>query len=391
MPTISPLSGMAEPPVSVMFAVTSSWLIPLAVAIRSLCLHSDPRRNYELHIVHHGLEEEKMKELGKAVSGYPGVSLGFSLLPERLLRILRHRDCGRFSPLTYGRLLAADLFPQHDRLVYLDVDVLLKGDVAELYDADLHGAPIGAVRDCAVLQSISTGRLPGHLEYISGMGVTDPFLYCNTGVLVMDLGQMREQETEDRLLRLLEAHPGSFPYMDQDIINIVFHGRIAPLPLRWNYHFQFELHHAGMADLISGTEFEEAPALFESRSWKLFHLVGDYKPWLPPDMEKSATACISPSGGPLPVKPRLSAGSCAPCTGNSRTPPVPGCATTNGAFPSHRAGISGNAGRKSKPFNANWPCLTAHGPDSIPSLTSCPPPSPPHRPQSPTLPLRLPP
>lgn len=98
MPTISPLSGMAEPPVSVMFAVTSSWLIPLAVAIRSLCVHSDPRRNYELHIVHHGLEEEQMKELGKAVSSYPRVSLGFCRLPERLLRILQHRDCGRFSP-----------------------------------------------------------------------------------------------------------------------------------------------------------------------------------------------------------------------------------------------------------------------------------------------------
>lgn len=133
MPTISPLSGMAEPPVSVMFAVTSSWLIPLAVAIRSLCVHSDPRRNYELHIVHHGLEEEQMKELGKAVSSYPRVSLGFCRLPERLLRILQHRDCGRFSPLTYGRLLAAALFPRHDRVVYLDVDVLLNGDVAELY------------------------------------------------------------------------------------------------------------------------------------------------------------------------------------------------------------------------------------------------------------------
>lgn len=372
MPTISPLSGMAEPPVSVMFAVTSSWLIPLAVAIRSLCVHSDPRRNYELHIVHHGLEEEQMKELGKAVSGYPRVSLGFCRLPERLLRILQHRDCGRFSPLTYGRLLAAALFPRHDRVVYLDVDVLLNGDVAELYDADLHGAPIGAVRDCAVLQSISTGRLPDHLEYISGMGVTNPRLYCNTGVMVMDLVQMREQETEDRLLRLLEAHPDSFPYVDQDIINIVFHGRIAPLPLRWNYHFQFELHHAGMADLISGTEFEEAPALFESRSWKLFHLVGDYKPWLPPVWKKSTTACISPSGGPLPGKLRLSAGSCAPCTGNSRAPSVPGCATTNGASPSLRAGISGNAGRKSKPFNANWPCLTAHGPDSIPSFNIMP-------------------
>lgn len=310
MPTISPLSGMAEPPVSVMFAVTSSWLIPLAVAIRSLCVHSDPRRNYELYIVHHGLEEEQMKELGKAVSGYPRVSLGFCRLPERLLRILQHRDCGRFSPLTYGRLLAAALFPRHDRVVYLDVDVLLNGDVAELYDADLHGAPIGAVRDCAVLQSISTGRLPDHLEYISGMGVTNPRLYCNTGVMVMDLVQMREQETEDRLLRLLEAHPDSFPYVDQDIINIVFHGRIAPLPLRWNYHFQFELHHAGMADLISGTEFEEAPALFESRSWKLFHMIGSKKPWLFPEKSEeyivSAAVWWKPAMETASLRPHLS-------------------------------------------------------------------------------------
>lgn len=231
MPTISPLSGMAEPPVSVMFAVTSSWLIPLVVAIRSLCVHSDPRRNYELYIVHHGLEEEQMKELGKAVSGYPRVSLEFCRLPERLLRILQHRDCGRFSPLTYGRLLAAALFPRHDRVVYLDVDVLLNGDVAELYDADLHGAPIGAVRDCAVLQSISTGRLPDHLEYISGMGVTNPRLYCNTGVMVMDLVQMREQETEDRLLRLLEAHPDSFPYHYQHCLSRPHCSAAPPLEL----------------------------------------------------------------------------------------------------------------------------------------------------------------
>lgn len=287
MPTASSLSNMTEPAVSVMFAVTPSWLIPLAVAIRSLCLHSDPRRNYELHIIHDGLEEQQMKELEKAVSGHAHVSLGFSMLPEKLLRILQHRDCGRFSPLTYGRLLAAALFPRCGKLVYLDVDVLLNGDIAELYDADLRGEPIGAVRDCSVLQSISTGRLPDHLEYISGMGVTCARLYCNAGVMVMDLNQMREQETEGRLLKLLASQPDSFPYADQDIINIVFHGRITPLPINWNYHFQFELHHAGMAELIAGTVFEEAAALFENRSWKLFHLVGDYKPWLPPDMEKT--------------------------------------------------------------------------------------------------------
>ena len=68
------------------------------------------------------------------------------------------------------------------------------------YDADLHGAPIGAVRDCAVLQSISTGRLPDHLEYISGMGAVSYthlmlFGYCIGEYLGEDLqvAQLKEQ------------------------------------------------------------------------------------------------------------------------------------------------------------------------------------------------------
>ena len=102
----------------------------------------------------------------------------------------------------------------------------------------------------------------------------------------MDLRQMRQKDMENTLFRILRSRPDSFPYGDQDILNIAFHGSMMPLPVEWNYHFQFELHHKGMQALITGTEFEKVHALFNNRSWKLFHLVGDYKPWLPPDMEK---------------------------------------------------------------------------------------------------------
>lgn len=275
-----------ERPVSIMFAVTASWLAPLAVTIYSLCLHAHSRRSYEIQIVHDGLTPGEIKELRKAASGHAHVSLNFSMLPEKLFQSLQDRDCGRFSPLSYVRLLAAGLFPQYDRILYLDVDVLLNGDVAELYDTDLHGAPIAAVRDCAVLQSISTGKLTRHLEYMESMGVTSPLLYCNAGVMVMDLLQIRQRGLEETFFQILRSRPDSFPYGDQDILNIAFHGHIAPLPADWNYHFQFELHHPGMHALISGTEFEQVHALFGNHSWKLFHLVGDYKPWLPPDMEK---------------------------------------------------------------------------------------------------------
>lgn len=53
-----------------MFAVTSSWLVPLAVTLYSLCLHSNPRRLYEIQIVHDGLRASEMKELHKAIPIY---------------------------------------------------------------------------------------------------------------------------------------------------------------------------------------------------------------------------------------------------------------------------------------------------------------------------------
>ena len=246
MPTSSSPCQKKGHPVPIMFAVTSSWLVPLAVTLYSLCLHSNPRRLYEIQIVHDGLRASEMKELHKAISGHPHISIHFATLPEKLFQSLQNRDCGRFSSLSYVRLLAAGLFPQYDRLLYLDADILLNGDVAELYDTELQGKPIAAVRDCAVLQSICTGRLAPHLECVAGTGVTFPLLYCNTGVMVMDLRQMRQKDMENTLFRILRSRPDSFPYGDQDILNIAFHGSMMPLPVEWNYHFQFELHHKGM-------------------------------------------------------------------------------------------------------------------------------------------------
>ena len=62
--------------------------------------------------------------------------------------------------------MAGSLFPQYGRIVYLDADVLLAGDVAELYFSDLRGASVAAAGDGLALWSIEKGTMHPHLEYM---------------------------------------------------------------------------------------------------------------------------------------------------------------------------------------------------------------------------------
>lgn len=201
---------------------------------------------------------------------------------EEFRQLFQNGNKDRYSPLAYARLMAGSLFPQYGRIVYLDADVLLAGDVAELYFSDLRGASVAAAGDGLALWSIEKGTMHPHLEYM-GNYLSSPLSYCNSGVLVLDLDQMRRRNLEHRLLQWLRSRPEPFPYPDQDILNIALHGDITPLPPEWNFQFLSWTWDEERTRLLRGTEFENVPSISCGRSWKLLHMVGPEKPWRLPD------------------------------------------------------------------------------------------------------------
>ena len=120
---------------------------------------------------------------------------------------------------------------------------------------------------------------------------------------------MRE-DAEVRLLHVIEEHNELLEHPDQDALNIVFHRQIFPLPVEWNYHFQFELGKNGLEEACAGTEFAGVSNIHATCSWKLFHMIGSKKPWLFPEKSEeyivSASVWWKPAMETASLRPHLS-------------------------------------------------------------------------------------
>ena len=65
-----------------------------------------------------------------------------------------------YTKTTYFRLFIPDLYPQYDKVLYLDSDIVVLGDIAELYNTNIKGNLVAAVPD----DSVQT--IPEFAEYV---------------------------------------------------------------------------------------------------------------------------------------------------------------------------------------------------------------------------------
>src|SRR6202035_1702072 len=89
----------------------------------------------------------------------------------------------------------------------------------------LDGVPLAAVAN--VVEPTMWARL-------GALGIADPHQYFNAGVLLMNLSLMRNEQTVDKIERLVEAKGDELTWFDQDALNVVTAGRWSPLHPRWN-------------------------------------------------------------------------------------------------------------------------------------------------------------
>lgn len=169
---------------------------------------------------------------------------------------------GRVSPASQIRLLMPDLLAgRYDRLLYLDVDTEIRGDPAPLFALDLKGSVLAA----------ATASAPE--RHCRSLGMSEPFRYFNSGVMLIDVARWNAEDVGERALQFIEHNAAICVLPDEDALNAVIDGRIAPLSLIWNFRADLMLVR-GSAELVTPVichyDGPQKPWKRFSARWRLF-------------------------------------------------------------------------------------------------------------------------
>ncbi len=287
------------PPIRVLTLADDRYAMPLAVMGRSLLENHRSNRLLSLKVIDGGISSANRERIERSWAGATIYPARWEWVTPVFGEISSLPVWGRVPALTYARLFLDSYFePACDgRVVLLDSDTLVLGDLGELQDSSLDEAIIGACVDPFIPTVSSVDGLPG----IVRRRLPDHAPYFNAGIMVVDLRRWREERVGERALEYIERLHRRLRQYDQDALNAVMAGRWKKLDGSWNTQPRTPnalgiplpeqpriVHFSGRLkpwEYDGGTELDrrfreylrrtdwaasDMPATWKSRAWKLY-------------------------------------------------------------------------------------------------------------------------
>lgn len=207
--------------VPIVFAFDNNLTMPAAVCIYSLLVNAKPSTAYDIYIIHRKNHQLDLSKVERVMEHFPQSTLTLREVGDVFDSSFEIR--GITTP-AYYRLLIPDLIPEHDRVIYSDVDVVFRQDLSEVYTSPLGDNILAGVNNLAHVDA----DLKAHYE--GALGLNPHNIICS-GFLVMDCAAMRRENLKDRFLELAKNR---YKFQDQDILNITCAGRIKMLAPKYS-------------------------------------------------------------------------------------------------------------------------------------------------------------
>ena len=215
--------------IPIFFASNDKYVPYLDVAISSIIANASKENNYEIIILKTDISEENQNKL--LIHNKENITIKFYDVKEILEPIKKTLpDMFYYTLAAYYRLFIETAFPQYDKAIYLDCDLVVLTDISELYNKDIGDNLVAAVHEQ------NTYRDPNFTGYVENILGIPPHTYFNSGVMLMNLKQFRKSKVQKMFLHMLTTYNFDCLAPDQEYLNVICHNRVKYLPTGWNKH-----------------------------------------------------------------------------------------------------------------------------------------------------------
>lgn len=218
-----------ETTIPIFFSVNDASSPFVATAITSIKDNASKDLAYHIHILTDGISERNRRKISRLAA--EGFRIEFYPLSERLSALEGMQKLGpdAIASLSgYFRFFIPELFPQWDKAICLDTDLVVCGDISRLYRERMGGKLLGAVVDGSIQ------RVGPFVRYIEEYVGVDSHNYVNAGVLLLNCKRLREVDLSGRFLEWMGRYGLDAVAPDQDYLNALCRYGIHYLDPDWN-------------------------------------------------------------------------------------------------------------------------------------------------------------
>ncbi|WP_439883023.1 glycosyltransferase family 8 protein [Pontibacter sp. MBLB2868] len=207
--------------IHVAICLDKNYLEPFYALLTSIILNNK-NNNIVIHTIASDISETTKAE----ITSYLNTKNSQIFFYKIDLSIFENLPYNGWSIAMYYRLCIPLILPKNiTRVLYLDTDIIVIGDLEELYNVDLSSYPIAAVCD--------------HYGTRSELGICKKGNYFNSGVILINITEWKNQQITHRVVDYIRNNASKIIFPDQDSLNAVLNNNWKKLDIRYNltYHF----------------------------------------------------------------------------------------------------------------------------------------------------------
>lgn len=206
--------------IDIVFITDDNFILPTLVAIQSLFANKNNTRIYNIYILLHNCKSAAKRDFD--IFNSENFVINIIELNQNVEQFTK--DNFPVSPTAIFKFKLPSILNKIEKVLYIDVDVIIQSDLTELFDIDLKDNYACVVKDFHGLTF--KGDVFKRLKISQREG------YFNSGMMLLNLKLMRFCNIESKLMEYRKN--GINYYMDQDALNVVFGNNISYIDFKFN-------------------------------------------------------------------------------------------------------------------------------------------------------------